>query len=94
MSTTIDVTNAAVFERRESEVRNYCQNVDPLFNAASGSINRDGDGRDYIDFPSSASPLNYGHNEPNPRSSLTEYLMREGMTHCSASTKQQRTALL
>jgi hypothetical protein len=61
MSTTIDVTNAAVFERRESDVRSYCSKVDAIFATASGSSMRDG--REYIDFLSGAGSLNYGHND-------------------------------
>ena len=81
MSMTIDVTNAAVFERRESRVRSYCRSVDAIFDTASGSIMRDVDGREYIDFLSGAGSLNYGHNDPDMRAALIEYLIRNGITH-------------
>jgi len=81
ISTTIDVTNAAVFERRESHVRSYSRTVDAIFDTASGSIMRDVEGREYIDFLSGAGSLNYGHNDPDMRAALIDYLMRDGITH-------------
>ena len=61
MSTTIDLTNAAVSERRESKVRSYWR-LDAIFNAAS-SITRHVDGRKYIDFLPNASSVNYRHKD-------------------------------
>jgi 4-aminobutyrate aminotransferase-like enzyme len=75
------VTNAAVFERRESHVRSYSRTVDAIFDTASGSIMRDVEGREYIDFLSGAGSLNYGHNDPDMRAALIDYLMRDGITH-------------
>lgn len=142
MSTTIDSTNGAVFECRESEVPSYCRNVHAIFAAASGGIVCDIDGRECIDFLSGAGSLNcghkdlhmiaagryqripagrdareiasgdarrvrksrrrqpgagwpnYRHNDPNLRSALTEYLIRDGIAHGCVSAEQQRTALL
>jgi hypothetical protein len=62
MSTTIDVTNTAVFERRKSPIHFYCPSADAIFNTASGGIMRDPDGPEYIDFLSGAGSLNDGHN--------------------------------
>jgi diaminobutyrate-2-oxoglutarate transaminase len=81
MSTTIDVTKTWVFEHRESHVRSYCRIVNAIFDTASGSIMRDIDGREYIDFLSGAGSLNYGHNDPDMRAALIDYLMRDGITH-------------
>ena len=67
--------------------------LDAILDTAFGSIMRDVYGREYIDFLSSAGLLNYGHNDPNLRSALTEYLMRDCTTHVFAGTEQQRTAL-
>jgi hypothetical protein len=36
--------------------------------------------------------LNCGHNDPNLQPALTEYLMRDGLTHGCASTEQRRSA--
>jgi diaminobutyrate-2-oxoglutarate transaminase len=64
MSTTIEVTNTVVFERRESPARSHCRSVDATFDTASGSILREVDGRKYIDFLSGAGSLTYGHKRP------------------------------
>jgi diaminobutyrate-2-oxoglutarate transaminase len=93
MFVTIDVANTAVFEHRKAQVRSYCRNGDAIFDTAS-SIVRDGEGRESIDFLSAAGSLNYRHNDPNLRSALTEYLLRVGISHCCASTQQQRSAPL
>ena len=81
MATTHKLTNAAVLERRESHVRSSWRSIDAILDTAFGSIMRDVDGREYIDFLASAGSLNYRHNDPNLRSALTEYLMRDGITH-------------
>ena len=94
MSMTIDVANTAVFEHRKSQVCSYCGSIDAIFDTASASLMRDVDGRENTDFLSGAGSLNCGHNDPNLRPALTEYLMRDGATHGYASTEQQRTALL
>jgi 4-aminobutyrate aminotransferase-like enzyme len=87
MSTTIDVTNTAVFARRESQARSYCRSVDAIFDTASGGIMRDLHGREYIDFLSGTGSLNYGHNKPDKRAALIDYLMRDGITHGCAGTE-------
>jgi diaminobutyrate-2-oxoglutarate transaminase len=94
MSTTIEVTNTVVFERWESTARNHGRSVNATFDTASGSILREVDGRTYIDFLSGPGSLTYGHNHPEIRAALIEYLMRDGFTHGCANTEQQRTALL
>ena len=87
MSTTIDDTNTAVFECRESQVRSYCRSVDAIFDTASGSIMRDVDRRKYIDYLSGTDSLNYRHNGPDMRAALIDALMRGGITHGCASTE-------
>ncbi len=95
MSTTMELTNAVVFERREPPpTRSHCRSVAATFDTASGSILRDVDGRKYIDFLSGAGSLTYRHNDPDMRAAFIEYLMCDGITHGCASTEQQRTALL
>ena len=74
MSMTIDVAITAVFDRRKSQVHNYCRSIDAIFDTASGSLMRDVDGREYTDFLSGAGSLNCGHNNPNLHSAFTEYL--------------------
>ena len=62
MSTTIDVTNTAVYERRKSQIRSCWRSADAIFDTASDGIMRDLDGREYIDFLWSAGSLNNRHN--------------------------------
>jgi len=95
---TIELLNTAVFERRKSYVRSYCLSVAPYVAPNSditrGSATRDVDGGEYIDFRSGADPLDDGKNDPNLRSTVTEYLMRAGKQDRRVSAEQQRTALL
>ena len=62
MSTTIDVTNTAVYERRKSQIRSCWRSADAIFDTASDGIMRDLDGREYIDCLWSAGSLNNRHN--------------------------------
>jgi diaminobutyrate-2-oxoglutarate transaminase len=39
------------------------------------------DGQPYLDFFSGAGALNYGHNHPELKQALLEYLQRDGVTH-------------
>lgn len=74
-------TNIAVFERRESVVRTYCRNFPVVFASASGAHLRDETGRDYIDFLAGCSSLNYGHNDPDMKGALIEYIAGDGVAH-------------
>jgi 4-aminobutyrate aminotransferase-like enzyme len=93
MFVTIDVANTAVFERRKPQVRSYCRSIGTIFDPGSGSFLRAVGGRENTDFLPGADSLNCGHNDPNLRAALTEYLMRNGILRGCASTEQQRTAL-
>ena len=39
-----------IFTRRESEARSYCRSIPAVFTSASGSILKDAEGAEYIDF--------------------------------------------
>lgn len=73
--------NTAVFERRESEARSYCRSFPHVLTSASGSVLWDAEGREYIDFLSGAGSLNYGHNDPDMKEALIDYLLSDGITH-------------
>lgn len=68
-----------VFLRRESAVRSYCRSFDTVFRSASGSMMIDVDGREYIDFLAGCGALNYGHNDPDMRAALIEYIEQGGI---------------
>ncbi len=70
-----------IFETLESEVRSYCRSWPVTFNRASGSRMWDVDGREYLDFFAGAGALNYGHNHPELREPLLEYLSADRVVH-------------
>jgi diaminobutyrate-2-oxoglutarate transaminase len=70
-----------VFESLESEVRSYCRNWPTVFDRAEGSFMYGENGREYLDFFSGAGALNYGHNHPDLREPLIEYLQSGAVVH-------------
>lgn len=71
----------SIFEQVESEVRSYCRSFPVVFNQARGAELTSEEGRTYIDFLAGAGTLNYGHNHPELREALIEYISSEGITH-------------
>ena len=69
-----------IFERLESNVRVYCRQYDAVFSKAKGSYLFAEDGRRYLDFLANASALNYGHNNPQIRNALINYIADDGIT--------------
>lgn len=70
-----------IFETLESEVRSYCRSWPVTFDRASGSRMWDVDGNEYVDFFAGAGALNYGHNHPDLRGPLLEYLSSDRVVH-------------
>lgn len=70
---------ASIFDRRESAVRSYCRSLDAVLATAAGSVISDVDGRRYLDFLAGAGSLNYGHNDPDMKAALLEYIGHNGM---------------
>jgi len=70
-----------VFTRRESEIRSYCRSFPTVFDRAQGAELVAEDGRRYIDFLAGCSTLNYGHNDPDMKLALVDYILRDGVTH-------------
>jgi len=70
-----------IFDTVESEVRSYCRSWPVVFDRAVGSHLYDCDGREYLDFFAGAGALNYGHNPPDLKEALLEYLAGDGVTH-------------
>ena len=69
------------FQRLESEVRGYCRNWPVVFDKAVGSHVYDESGKPYLDFFAGAGSLNYGHNNPELKTSLIEYLTDDRIVH-------------
>lgn len=74
-------TDRSVFHRRESAVRSYCRGFDAVLVSARGSILRDVEGREYLDFLAGAGSLNYGHNDPDMKAALLRYVQDDGIAH-------------
>ncbi|MGE4220111.1 MAG: diaminobutyrate--2-oxoglutarate transaminase [Alphaproteobacteria bacterium] len=69
------------FETHESNVRSYIRSFPTVFVRARGHQMWDREGRAYIDFFAGAGALNYGHNPPEMRRKMIEYLEAEGVVH-------------
>jgi len=74
-------TDMGLFERLESEVRAYCRDFPAVFERASGALMWDEQGRRYIDFFAGAGVLNYGHNHPQLKQRVIEYMAGDGVLH-------------
>ncbi|UUP17200.1 diaminobutyrate--2-oxoglutarate transaminase [Nitratireductor thuwali] len=79
--TTVKTDDKTIFERRESAARSYCRSFPIVFESASGAMMKGADGREYIDFLAGCSSLNYGHNDPDMKKALVDYITSDGVTH-------------
>lgn len=70
-----------IFDRLESNVRIYCRSFDTVFVSARGSVLTDENGKSYIDFLAGSGALNYGHNDPDLKTALLDYLDNDGLVH-------------
>lgn len=70
-----------ILERMESDVRTYSRSFPVVFTKAKGARLTAEDGREYIDFLAGAGTLNYGHNHPDLKQALVDYLMDDGVVH-------------
>lgn len=69
------------YEKYESNVRSYCRKWPIEFSYAKGSIIKDKDGIEYIDFFNGAGALNYGHNPDYIKEKLIDYLSNDYIIH-------------
>ncbi len=69
-----------LFQQHESNARGYCRRFDPVFVSARGSIMRDSENKEYIDFLAACGSLNYGHNDPDMCKALIEHLTNNGLS--------------
>lgn len=73
--------NLETFARRESEIRSYCRSFPVVFERAQGAELITAEGRRYLDFLTGCSTLNYGHNDPDMKQALVDYIQRDGVAH-------------
>jgi diaminobutyrate-2-oxoglutarate transaminase len=74
-----DLNSMDVFVGLESNVRNYSRTFPVVFTSARGARMWDERGKSYIDFLSGAGALNYGHNNPLLKQSISDYLAGDGI---------------
>lgn len=86
--------NMHIFDRHESEVRSYCRNFPTVFTRAEGSWLYDTDNQAYLDFFAGASVLNYGHNHPQLKQALLDYISADGITHSLDMASQAKAEFL
>ncbi|HET9963014.1 MAG TPA: diaminobutyrate--2-oxoglutarate transaminase, partial [Nitrospiraceae bacterium] len=79
--TTVSTDDKNIFARRESAARSYCRSFPTLFTRAEGAKLTAADGKSYIDFLAGCSSLNYGHNDPDMKAALIEYIHSDGVAH-------------
>ena len=84
----------STIERLESNVRSYCRSFPVVFAEAQGATLRDTSGREYLDFFAGAGVLNYGHNPPELRGALLDYVERGGITHALDMTTEAKIGFL
>lgn len=83
-----------IFDALESEVRSYCRSWPVLFDRASGCHMWDVDGRQYLDFFAGAGALNYGHNHPDLKAALLDYLTADRVVHSLDMSTVAKAAFL
>jgi diaminobutyrate-2-oxoglutarate transaminase len=73
------MTEFASYDRLESSVRSYSRRTPVMFSRASGHRLFSKDGIEYADFLSGSGALNYGHNDPDMKAALIEYVSGDGL---------------
>ena len=66
-----------VFEEIESQVRSYCRKYPVVFDRAKNAEIFSVDGKRYVDFLAVAGSMNYGHNNPEIKKAILEYLSED-----------------
>ena len=81
MNTSTIQPKLSTFERVESQVRSYSRSFPKMFDRAQGATIYDATDRAYTDFLSGCSSLNYGHNDPDLKAALVDYVSADGIAH-------------
>ncbi len=89
-----DNTSLETIENHESSVRSYSRAFPAVFTRARGHVIEDEHGHEYIDFFAGAGALNYGHNDPQMKACLLEYIEGDGITHSLDMATQARSRFL
>jgi len=71
----------SIFEKTESAVRTYSRSFPVTFSQARGAELFTSEGKRYLDFLAGAGSLNYGHNHPELKDALIDYVSSDGIAH-------------
>lgn len=66
-----------IFEERESQVRSYCRKYPAVFERARNAELFTAEGARYVDFLAVAGSMNYGHNNPDIKRAVMDYLAED-----------------
>lgn len=78
---SLPADSKSTFYRLESSVQSYARNFPRIFSRAVGAEIWDVDGNRYLDFLSGAGSLNYGHNPPELKFALIDYIASDSIGH-------------
>lgn len=84
----------SIFETHESNVRGYSRAFPFVISKAKGARLYGTNDKEYIDFFSGASGLNYGHNHPAMQQALIEYINADGIVHGLDLATTQKAAFI
>jgi diaminobutyrate-2-oxoglutarate transaminase len=79
MNAVVTENEPPIFDRVESGIRSYSRSFPKLFNKAVGATIYDADGVPHTDFLAGCSSLNYGHNDPDLKQALLDYIGQDGI---------------
>lgn len=69
----------SILEQMESNVRSYCRKYPTVFSKAKNAEMFNTDGTRYIDFLAVAGSMNYGHNNPEIKKAIIDYLAEDNI---------------
>jgi diaminobutyrate-2-oxoglutarate transaminase len=69
----------SLHEALESSVRSYSRRTPVMFARASNYRLWDRDGVEYLDFLAGSGAMNYGHNDPDMKAALLDYIAADGI---------------
>lgn len=84
----------SIFEQTESAVRTYSRSFPVTFSQARGAELFTEEGGRYLDFLAGAGSLNYGHNHPQLKASLIDYIASDGIAHGLDMQTEAKAAFL
>lgn len=73
------MTDFTSYNLLESSVRSYSRRTPVMLARATGHRLFDKDGIEYVDFLSGSGALNYGHNDPDMKAALLDYIATDGL---------------